>query len=142
MNAPVIFRRIAALAIVWLAALSSGCASTNKDGPLPLPTEVEGNDNVSTRRLEFAARREMASYEANGRRPADLADAAYSMELELRRRGYVHARVEFRLEPSDAAPERDFAVLCARNIGGDGVFGKVDAVIWAVIQDHLSRLGP
>lgn len=37
------------------------------------------------------------------------------------------------------APERDFAVLCTTNIGGDGIFPKVDAVNWAVIQDHLRR---
>ncbi len=37
------------------------------------------------------------------------------------------------------APERDFAVLCTTNIGGDGVFPKIDAVTWSVIQDHLSR---
>ena len=39
------------------------------------------------------------------------------------------------------APELDFAVLCVTNIGGDGIFVKIDAVNWAVIQDHLSRLG-
>lgn len=38
------------------------------------------------------------------------------------------------------APERDFAVLCTTNIGGDGVFAKIDAVIWAVIQEHVSGL--
>ena len=37
------------------------------------------------------------------------------------------------------APERDFAVIATTNIGGDAIFKKIDAVIWAVIQDHLSR---
>ena len=35
------------------------------------------------------------------------------------------------------APERDFAVLCATNIGGEGIFPKIDAVNWALIRDHL-----
>lgn len=37
------------------------------------------------------------------------------------------------------APERDFAVIATTNIGGEAIFTKIDAVIWAVIQDHLSR---
>lgn len=37
------------------------------------------------------------------------------------------------------APERNFAVIATTNIGGDGIFKKIDAVIWAVIQDHLKR---
>ncbi|MCG8403796.1 MAG: beta-lactamase family protein [Phycisphaerales bacterium] len=37
------------------------------------------------------------------------------------------------------APERDFAVLCATNIGGEGIFSKIDAVCWAVIQNHLEQ---
>ena len=91
-----------------LALVVAACASDGKkvDGPPPLPVELEGNDGVSTRRLKFAARREMASFEENGRRLADLADAAYSMDLELRRRGYAHSEVSFRLEPSDEAPEK------------------------------------
>jgi CubicO group peptidase (beta-lactamase class C family) len=38
------------------------------------------------------------------------------------------------------APERDFAVLCTTNIGGEGIFPGIDAVNWAVIQDHLKQL--
>ncbi|MFQ5424954.1 MAG: hypothetical protein ACE5F9_13375, partial [Phycisphaerae bacterium] len=37
------------------------------------------------------------------------------------------------------APERDFAVLCTTNMGGEGVFPRIDAVNWAVIQDHLRK---
>jgi len=92
--------------LLVLAALAAACASSKKDGPPPLPSEIEGNDNVGTRYLNFAARREMASFEKNGRRKADLGDAAYSMELELRRRGYAHAEVGFRFEPSEEAAER------------------------------------
>ncbi|MEE8169650.1 MAG: serine hydrolase domain-containing protein [Phycisphaerae bacterium] len=36
------------------------------------------------------------------------------------------------------APERDVAVLCTTNIGGEGIFPKIDAVTWSVIQDHRS----
>ncbi len=39
------------------------------------------------------------------------------------------------------APERDFAVLATTNIGGDEIFKKIDAVIWAVIQNHIKRGG-
>jgi len=34
------------------------------------------------------------------------------------------------------APEIDVAVLCTTNIGGEGVFPKIDAFTWSVIQDH------
>lgn len=36
------------------------------------------------------------------------------------------------------APEQDFAVILTTNMGGEGVFPKADAVMWAVIQDHLN----
>ncbi len=35
------------------------------------------------------------------------------------------------------APERNFAVIATTNIGGDGIFKKIDAIIWTVIQYHL-----
>jgi CubicO group peptidase (beta-lactamase class C family) len=38
------------------------------------------------------------------------------------------------------APERNFAVIATTNMGGHGIFTKIDAVIWAVIQDHIRRL--
>ncbi|MBN2445150.1 MAG: beta-lactamase family protein, partial [Phycisphaerae bacterium] len=34
------------------------------------------------------------------------------------------------------APEADFAVLCVTNIGGEGVFPRLDAVVSRVIRDH------
>ncbi len=37
------------------------------------------------------------------------------------------------------APELDFAVLCTTNIGGEGIFPKIDAVTWSVIQAHLGK---
>lgn len=40
------------------------------------------------------------------------------------------------------APERDFAVIAATNIGGDGIFEKLDAVIAAVVKDSLKRIAP
>lgn len=39
------------------------------------------------------------------------------------------------------APQRDFAVLCTTNIGGDGIHPKIDAVIGSVIRDHCKHLG-
>ncbi len=38
------------------------------------------------------------------------------------------------------APERNFAVLAVTNTGGEGIFPRIDAVIWAVIREHISRL--
>lgn len=37
------------------------------------------------------------------------------------------------------APERDFAVLCTTNIGGGEIFPNIDAVNWAIIQNHLRK---
>ena len=37
-------------------------------------------------------------------------------------------------------PELDFAVLCTTNIGGEGVYPKIDAVAGAVIQEHLEAI--
>jgi len=37
------------------------------------------------------------------------------------------------------APELDLAVLCTTNIGGDGIFPKIDAVIGSIIQNHLRK---
>ncbi|MHC4449199.1 MAG: BamA/OMP85 family outer membrane protein [Planctomycetota bacterium] len=93
---------------VLLAALLTGCAGTDKktDGPEPLPIEIDGNDNTKTRDLEYAARRELESFQSKGRRLADLADAAYAMELRLRRDGYAHATVEFEMQPSEEAPDK------------------------------------
>ena len=38
------------------------------------------------------------------------------------------------------APERNFAMLSTTNIGGPGVFEKIDAIVSVVIQDHVRRL--
>lgn len=39
------------------------------------------------------------------------------------------------------APERNFAVVATTNMGGKPIFKKIDAVIWAVIEDHLESPG-
>lgn len=36
-------------------------------------------------------------------------------------------------------PERNYAVLCATNIGGKGTFKRLDAVNWAVIQEIINK---
>ncbi|MFC1834142.1 serine hydrolase domain-containing protein [Thermodesulfobacteriota bacterium] len=36
------------------------------------------------------------------------------------------------------APERDFAVIATTNMGGEGVFHRIDAVVWAVFLDHIN----
>ncbi len=121
---------------ILLLALA-GCASTPKsDGPPPLPVDIVDNEDVSDRRLKFAARRELDSYEKNGRRLADLADAAYSMELELRRRGYSRSAVTFRFEPNDEAPEKiEFVV-------SEGPLGRIGRITFpgaTVLDDEQLR---
>lgn len=37
------------------------------------------------------------------------------------------------------APERDFAVIAVTNIGGAGIFEKIDAVVGAVVRDQFSK---
>jgi len=116
-------------AAILLLALA-GCASTTRsDGPPPLPVDVVDNEDVSDRRLKFAARRELASFEQNGRRLADLADAAYSMELELRRRGYSRAAVTFRFEPNDETPEKLVFVVAEGPLGRIGQFAFPGATV-------------
>lgn len=96
---------------VLIVALVAACSSPRKEepdetGPAPVPVAITGTAGVKQRDLLFAARRELEAFQKKGRRPADLADAAYAMELELRRRGYAHAAVRFRMDPSEEAPEQ------------------------------------
>lgn len=37
------------------------------------------------------------------------------------------------------APERNFAVIAATNIGGEKIFKKLDATVWAVIRDNIDE---
>jgi len=99
-------RAAAALAVALLAACASAEKKEPEDaGPPPLPVALTGNDEISERDLLYAARRELDAFQKKGHRPADLADAGYAMELALRREGFAHARVAFRMEPSEEAPE-------------------------------------
>jgi len=59
---------------------------------------ISGNEHVSRTLLMAAARRELRSYAENGLRPADAADAAWSMELLLRNEGYPDGVVEFAID--------------------------------------------
>jgi len=98
--------RTALLLLACVACAGTPEEEPEESGPPPLPVELAGNEGVSARDLEFAARRELRSFQEKGRRAADLADAAYAMELALRREGYAHASVSFRMEHSEEAPER------------------------------------
>ncbi len=78
-------------------------APTANENATELPEATirfEGQSNVSEASLRSAARRELEAYQ-RGRRPADAADAAYSMEVLLRETGHARGVVEFRVE-SDA----------------------------------------
>ncbi|MHC4550681.1 MAG: BamA/OMP85 family outer membrane protein [Planctomycetota bacterium] len=86
--------RYGAALVVVLAA----CATQEPEEVPPGPAiEFVGNLQMSASSLRTAARRELKAF-AERQRPADAADAAYSMELELRRRGYPHGRVGFAAE--------------------------------------------
>jgi outer membrane protein assembly complex protein YaeT len=83
-----------------LLVLGAACATTEKSAE-PVPVErvaVEGNENVSRRDLLASARRELKSFAEYDRREADAADAAYSMELLLRERGFAHGKVTYVLD--------------------------------------------
>jgi len=97
-------RRLGALVVL------AACASRARPGDAAAAPEVEvaieGLADASERDLRFAARRELDDFHTRGRRPADLEDAAYAMELFLRGEGYAHAEASFRAEPPDGAIRR------------------------------------
>ncbi|MDH3592510.1 MAG: hypothetical protein OER88_11560, partial [Planctomycetota bacterium] len=90
---------------VVLVLLAAACASRE---PAPekaktpaeptFPIEFEGNKITAARDLEAAARDELKSFQANGRRPADAEDATWAMEQHLRERGFAHGSTRFVLE--------------------------------------------
>lgn len=86
-------RRAALLVVLAAACASQPAAEEPEPGP---EIEFVGNHQVSDWALRNAARRELESF-AEGRRAADAADAAYSMEQELRQRGHPHGTVTFEL---------------------------------------------
>jgi len=89
-----------ALAFILCVAACRSTAPPPGAEPEELGVEVrfEGLDEMSQSVLEDAALRELRAFVENGRRPADAADAAYSMELALRDNGYPHGTVEFTVE--------------------------------------------
>lgn len=113
-----------AAALLVLAGLAA-CASRGDvepeadgegDGKATVAVRFEGRKELAERDLLAAARRELASYREKGRRPADAADAAYSMELLYRDEGYAHAGVSFAQRP--------------------------DALLFKIEEGPLVRLGP
>jgi len=89
--------RRAALFVVLAAAACASPPPVEEAEPGPEVTFV-GNDRVGDWALRAAARRELAAFRES-RRPADAADAAYSMDLELRERGHPHGKVTFAIGP-------------------------------------------
>jgi outer membrane protein assembly complex protein YaeT len=91
--------RRAALLVVLAVAACASREPAEEPEPDPGPEVVfVGNDRVGDWALRNAARRELQSF-AQRRQPADAADAAYSMEQELRGRGYPRGKVTFHIEP-------------------------------------------
>jgi outer membrane protein assembly complex protein YaeT len=77
--------------LLLLAALVS-CAHAED-----VAVEITGNDGVPTTRLRTAAGRAIGEY-MNTRRPADAADAAWSMEGALLNAGFAHGKVTFEVD--------------------------------------------
>lgn len=72
--------------LLLLLALSAGCGG---------PARVSGNRALSERELLAAAQRPITAWEKQGRRPADLADAAEAMRSALAEAGFAEAQVDF-----------------------------------------------
>lgn len=128
-----------------LLLLGAACATTAAPEEPASAEEivVEGNRHVSRRDLLASARRELRSFATHGRREADAADAAYSMELLLRERGFAHGKVSFALADTrllfriDEGPLAHFGTISYRGLaafpraeldlyfrfGGGGAFG-------------------
>jgi outer membrane protein assembly complex protein YaeT len=88
-------------ALVALLLLVGACASNAKkeeaaeaEQDWKQGVEIVGNDVASTGDLMLAASRELRSFARRGKK-ADVADAAYSMEMRLRELGLAHAAVGF-----------------------------------------------
>jgi outer membrane protein assembly complex protein YaeT len=78
-------------ALLLLAALAAWAHAQE------VTVEITGNEGVPTSRLRTAASRGIGEY-LRTRRPADAADAAWSMEGAMQLAGYAHAKVSFRIE--------------------------------------------
>lgn len=122
---------------VWallLLAVLAACASTAAKEGEPDPErwrngiELTGIEEASRSRLLLSAARELKSFANRGRRPADAADAAYSMELYLRDEGFAHADVEFEL--------RESVLVFRIDEGPRAVIGKVEFVHEDPISDE------
>jgi len=91
--------RRAALLVVVAAAACASREPVEEAAPGPDVAFV-GNERISDSALRNAARRELEAF-AERRQPADAADAAYSMEQELRQRGHPHGTVTFAVEADE-----------------------------------------
>ncbi len=100
----------AARAALLLVALALGaCASSGAHVVGGVRVDVAFDAPVAgwtDADLRARAEDELTRFGEARRRPADAADAAYAMERALRDDGHAEARVEFRLEPDEEAPER------------------------------------
>ncbi len=94
------------LLLALLVPVACAARGTDADAPAGAPIAVEGNREVASRDLLFAARRELQAFQSRGRRASDLSDAAYAMERVLLREGFAHGEVRFETDRSADAIER------------------------------------
>jgi outer membrane protein assembly complex protein YaeT len=92
-------RALAAVIVVALLAVGAAAQAETREAR-PAPAEdvtFVGNRSKSDAALRQAARPELSRYADQGRRPADIDDAAFRMEQAYRRDGYAFARVGYDL---------------------------------------------
>ena len=68
----------------------------------PYRLVLEGNENISDKKLRRAAEEELAAFEKRGFRQSDIDDAAYQMKLAYLQEGYAFAEVEYRIREQPA----------------------------------------
>jgi outer membrane protein assembly factor BamA len=99
---PVSVRRALLLALLLSSCASDPTVSGANPDDIGIPVEWVGLVQASEADLLASARRDLRSFRET-QRPADLLDAAWSMEQRLKTDGYAHAVVEFERVP-DSGP--------------------------------------
>jgi outer membrane protein insertion porin family len=95
---------IAALAFVLLVPAFPLYGDAGESESRPVDAAFVGNTRKSGESLRRVAADELLRYQTQGRRPADIDDAAFRMEQAYRREGYAFARVRYEIPtPGGAA---------------------------------------
>ncbi len=101
---------VALLLVARQAAAETAADAGEATPQKPYELRFEGNREFGEAQLRKAAEEELADYERQGFRRADIDDAAYRMELAYRRAGYAFATVDYRIEERPSGPEATFLI--------------------------------